>query len=162
MAKLTQSGLKKLQNEAVKSKELKLMIQGKEYVFLYDMEYSNSKVELIVKELLEYQTYTKENELEFDIFSNIIVLILKHITDLPYSNSGVLKTRFENAIQTTAALKDIVAEDGKSVFEVMVEKVITKAGIDKINNKIRLMNENVSKMTEEIKKEVEVAHGESI
>ena len=126
MAKLTINNLKSEIKNNFKSEEIVVTTNtGKEFTVKIEKNIRDSKMNNIVSELGELAQFCLDNNIKFEIMSTIYMLILKHLTDIPFSDIPNLKDRYSINLEMFANIIDL------DLFEQIISN-FQQESVDKI------------------------------
>lgn len=155
MSKISKDALLKLEKKMGEKKTLKIMLDGKEYEFTIDCKFLNTKIDEMIRELVEIEeNKTEENDL-LDTTLLTVMLTLKHFTSAPYEGEFLtVAEKIEHYVAITNALKNLECEDGESVFEKLINAIDSEE-ISKVAVRMKRMADNYTKFVEEKQSETE-------
>lgn len=140
-----------LQEKTFKKKEITISAQGEEFKVIIDQKFKETELTELIGELVERSDYAKKMNLEFNILGHIMILVIKHFTDIQFPNvkKGNIKKEFENEVRMLNALIDLgILQDIISNFD--------KEEMDKINESFKkcrdtLKNINHNEIAKQLK-----------
>lgn len=153
MAKLTRGKLNDL--KGIVKHKISFKVDGKILdVDIFDT-IDEEKIQAIIVEFLamsEFKNAKKEyNGIEDAALA--IMLLLKHLTDLPYENKETTEEALLDLINVTTVLNNKKTDNGNTIFQMVVGNIDTRL-VDSItesmNKAIEIVNEKIGDMDAEL------------
>lgn len=113
--KLGQSNILSLEAKAFKRKEVKVTANGQDFKVAIDTKFKDTEVAKVFAELVRRSDYAKKASLDFDITGFILILLIKHFTDIQFQDTNSLGVDMDVEIKTLNALINL------GIFEQIIE-----------------------------------------
>ena len=120
MTKLNQGNILSLEEKAFKKKEITVTIDDKDFKVVIDKDFKETKITEMFTELVKRSDYARKNDVDFDVTAFLLVLIIKHFTDIEFVEKEELKDTMDYEIRTLNALINLgVFEEIMNNFDKM-------------------------------------------
>lgn len=128
--KLEQLSILSMEQEAYKRKEIKVKANGEEYSVCIDEKFKDTEIATILTELVKRSEHAKKESLNFDITGHLLILLIKHFTDIQFQETGSIGKDMDIEVRTLNALINL------GIFEQIVER-FDKAEVSRISEMIK-------------------------
>lgn len=125
--KLGQSNILSLEAKTFKRKEITVTANGQEFKVAIDTKFKDTEVAKVLTELVKRSDYAKKASLDFDITAYILILLIKHFTDIEFQETNSMANDMDVEVRTLNALINL------GIFEQIVEH-FDKAEVDKLGD----------------------------
>ena len=102
--KLGQSNILSLEAKAFKRKEITLTTDGQEFKVAIDTKFKDTEIANILTELIKRSEYAKKASLDFDVTAYILILLIKHFTDIDFQETSSMAKTMDIEVRTLNAL----------------------------------------------------------
>lgn len=123
--KLGQSDILSLEAQSFKRKEITVTAEGKEFTVAIDEKFKDTEIAKVFTELVKRSEYAKKASLDFDITAFILILLIKHFTDIQFQDTNSTAHDMDVEVRTLNALINL------GLFEQIIEH-FDKAEVDKL------------------------------
>lgn len=124
--KLGQSNILSLEAKAFKRKEITVVANGQEFKVAIDTKFKDTEIANIFAELIERSEYAKKASLDFDVTAYILILLIKHFTDIEFQETNSMAKNMDVEVRTLNALINL------GLLEQILEH-FDKAEVEKLN-----------------------------
>lgn len=141
--KLGQSNILSMEANAFKRKQITVTANGEEFEVTIDTKFKDTEIANIFAELIQRSEYAKKASLDFDVTAYILILLIKHFTNIEFqetksmANNMEIEVRTLNALINLGLLEQILDNFDKSEVE-KLSKAFEKheAGFKQIANNL--------------------------
>ena len=102
--KLGQSNILSLEAKAFKRKEITVVANGQEFKVAIDTKFKDTEIANILTELIKRSEYAKKASLDFDVTAYILILLIKHFTDIDFQETSSMAKTMDIEVRTLNAL----------------------------------------------------------
>lgn len=102
--KLGQSNILSMEDKVFEKKEIKVTANGEEFTVTIDTKFKDVEIAKVFTELVKRSDYAKKGSLDFDITATMLVLLLKHFTDIEFQETNSMASDIDIEIRTLNAL----------------------------------------------------------
>ena len=102
--KLGQSNILSLEAKAFKRKEITVVANEQEFKVAIDTKFKDTEIANIFAELIERSEYAKKASLDFDVTAYILILLIKHFTDIEFQETNSMAKNMDVEVRTLNAL----------------------------------------------------------
>lgn len=128
--KLEQSNILALEANAFQRKQITVTANGEEFTVSIDKKFKDTEIAKMFTELVARSEHAKKESLEFDITGHLLILLVKHFTDIQFQETGSIGGDMEIEVRTLNALINL------GLFEQIVEQ-FDKAEVDRISEMLK-------------------------
>lgn len=146
MAKITKSKLNAF--KGVKKQKISFRVDGELLDVNVFTGIDDTKIQDIIKEMLVINEFASSHD-EYSILSEeamAMMLLVKHLTDLPYENKESVEETIIELINVSTALNSKLTDNGVSIFNIVVNNIdidIVNSITSAINKAIEIVNDKI-------------------
>lgn len=142
--KMKYSNIIALQEKTFKKKEVTITAAGEDFKIVIEQKFKETEIAKLIGELVERSDYAKKMNYDFNILGHIMILIIKHFTDIqfPATKNENIKKDYENEVRMLNALIDlglldkIIGQFDQEEFNKIME------AFEKYRDSLRKLNNN--------------------
>lgn len=138
--KLGQSNILSLEANAFKRKQVTVTASGEEFTVAIDEKFKDTEVAKVFAELVKRSDYAKKASLDFDITAFILILLIKHFTDIHFQETNSTAQNMDIEVRTLNALINL------GLFEQIIEH-FDKAEVEKLGEMFKKHEAGIKIMT---------------
>lgn len=139
--KLNQLDLIAMEQQRFKPVELTVEANGEQYSITIQKKFKDTEIARIFTELVKRSDCAREQKLDFDILGTILILLIKHFTDIGFIKCETIEEEMESEIRALNALIDL------GLFEQIVSE-FDQAEIDRLSEMFEKHKDSVKRISD--------------
>lgn len=141
--KLGQSNVLAMESKAFQRKQITVTANGEEFTVSIDTKFKDTEIAKVISELVKRSEYAKKASLDFDVTAYILILLIKHFTDIEFQETNSMASDMDVEVRTLNALINL------GIFEQIIEN-FDKKEVDRLGEMLEKNQAGIKYMANNI------------